>query len=151
MLENEWELKEGSRLTTDTDAKRFAIFAVEQMLRDKEIQGRDINEVLARAAFIERAFYELAIKDRLVCEPLEEEERIKDEFPHTYRDKEDGKIKTVDCKPSYALILNLEPTAYRSKCIDSSTERLYRVTRGELLSLRRDRRTAEAYHCDESV
>lgn len=128
------KVSESNRPTSESSARRIAIFAVEQMLRDGEIEGDDINVRLANAAFIERAFFELALRDKLSCDELEEEIRIKEDFPHTYRDKFDGgKAKTATCQPSYALGLSLEPGTYSDKCINAHMKELYQAAREKLL------------------
>jgi hypothetical protein len=103
------------------------------MLINKEIVGGDLNEVMANAASIERSMFEQALRDTLVCEPLPEEERIRDDFPHNYWDKKEGKYKTARCEPSYALKLNLEPREYHSNCVNAVTEYLYWEKKGQLM------------------
>ena len=127
-------VSESNRPTSDTSARRIAISAVDQMLQNGEIEGDDASVRLARAAFRECAIYEQARRDMLSCDELDEEIRIKDDFPHTYQDKYDGgKSKRAHCQPSYALKLSLEPGTYHEDCICDGMRELYITTRAGLL------------------
>ncbi len=127
-------VSESNRPTSDTSARRIAISAVDQMPRNSEIEGEAADIRCARAAFRERAIYELALRDKLSCDDLAEEIRIKEDFPHTYQDKYDGgKSKTAHCQPSHALKLSLEPGTYHEDCICDEMRELYATVRAELL------------------
>jgi hypothetical protein len=130
MLDSEWEVKEGSRPTTDTDARRFAVYVVEAMLAAGETGVQE-------APFIERAFFELALRDRLTCEPIPEEERAAEIFPFSYTGK-DGKRKVARWENSNVLKLGLERSIYSRTCVNRGTESLYRQKRNELLEGRKE-------------
>ncbi len=119
------KVSKSDKPTSDKSARRFAALAAEQMLP---------HVGSANAAFIERAFYELALQDMLACGELDGETRIQRDFPHTYHDKYDGgEKKTAHCSPSYALKLSLGRENYPGSCINKHTRELYETARARLL------------------
>lgn len=107
-----------TRPTKDRDARRFAVYVTERMLADGEM---DIHSV----PFVERAFYELALRDNFTMEEIPEEERIRETFPCQYYDKDTSKTKTAVCSTSYALKMHLEPDIYSGDCITMAIEQMY--------------------------
>jgi hypothetical protein len=87
--------------TRDTDAKRIAIKATDEFLREYEDEI-EINRLLALAINYEQMIYESARRLKLECEPLEEEKlRIYNFEPlklHTYTKPYEGKFITIGGK-----------------------------------------------------
>ena len=78
------------------------------------------------ASLMERAFYELALQDKLCCEPLDEELRIKE-------------LRIRDFNP---LKLHLGRGVYPSKCINEHVRALYAFHKDKLLKGNRHERVA---------
>ena len=88
-------------MTSTKDARRFAIFTTEEMLRKGGI-------TIHQLPFIQRAFYELALQDNIAMSPIPDEARF----------------KTLKWGAN-PLKMHLDPESYRGKCITANNRQAY--------------------------
>jgi hypothetical protein len=91
-----------AKATTNSDARRFAVYCAEEALRAGQITVHQLP-------FIERALYEMALGDNFKVGPLPRELRMKE-------------MQAWDIK---SLKLHLEPASHSGDYVNQGTEKLY--------------------------
>ncbi|MEA1994913.1 MAG: hypothetical protein U9N18_01985 [Campylobacterota bacterium] len=125
--------------TRDIDAKRIAIKATDEFLKENE-EEIEVNRLFAIAIDYEQMIYESAKQLKLECEPLEEEKlRTRNFEPlklHSYMKPYEGKFITIGGKDEIREFLNTKSISRRvrskhgiSKQIEKRGLALHKVRR----------------------